>query len=114
MTTGLQAKACASCGVFSLDSSLACRKCGAAELSPILLTGAGTVYSYCSIQVPPTALRDQAPYVLLIVQLDKGPISLGRWASNSEPRIGMLVMGEPDAQKPDLIWFKPQSETATT
>jgi uncharacterized OB-fold protein len=110
VTIALQAKRCDSCGAASLEGSLACRKCGAPELSAVSLTGLGTVYSYCSVQVPPTALRDQAPYVLLMVQLEDGPVALGRWASNGEPTIGLTVLGEMDGSIPNLIWFKPQSQ----
>jgi uncharacterized protein len=97
-----------------LESSLACRHCGGHDLIAIGLTGAGTVYSYCSVQVPPTRLRNDAPYVLLMVELDDGPVALGRWASDGEVRIGQRVLGEVDGGQPDLIWFKPPPDANST
>ncbi len=111
MTPSLQAKRCATCQTLSLESSLACRKCGAPDLTAVSLSGIGTVYSYCSVQVPPTRLRDEAPYVLLIVELDGGPVALGRWASSGDVRIGQRVSAEADSRRPDLLWFQTYSDS---
>lgn len=37
-------------------------------------SGQGEVYSYTTVQDPPEAFGEQAPYVLALIKLDEGPL----------------------------------------
>jgi uncharacterized OB-fold protein len=41
---------------------------------PIVLRGAGTVYSFSVVRQPPAGYDDQAPYVMALVRLAEGPL----------------------------------------
>ncbi len=48
------------------------------ELSWLELDGQGSVYSFTTINYPPIGFEDEAPYTLVIVELEEGPKVLCR------------------------------------
>jgi hypothetical protein len=93
---------CLRCGrVDTLTRSL-CSGCLSDELEPISVSGAGTLASWTTIRRAPTRFRDEAPYDVVVVDLDSGQRVTGRLAPDSpEPVIGQRVtalkVGDADA-----------------
>lgn len=109
--TGVHVLRCGACGSPTWEDSFSCPSCGSPDLVRTEISGTGTVYSYCSVQVAPTFMSAEAPYLLLMVHMTDGPAALGRWASTVEPRIGMQVSVAPDRSAPGNLWFEPLPQT---
>lgn len=69
-----------------------CAGCLSSELKPVTVAGVGQVVSFTTIRRAPTQFRDQAPYEVVVVDLQAGPRITGRLAADSiAPVIGALV-----------------------
>jgi uncharacterized OB-fold protein len=67
----LMVQHCLACGTFQSPPRLRCRKCRGSEFDWRESAGRGRIYSYTVAHHPPSpALRDQVPYVVVVVQLD--------------------------------------------
>ncbi|MDE2059288.1 MAG: OB-fold domain-containing protein [candidate division NC10 bacterium] len=67
-----EAFACDACkGLFARPQS-ACRRCGTPIVLPVNLSGRGTLTSFTTIRVPPTAFQGQEPYTVAVIDLDEG------------------------------------------
>lgn len=55
-----------------------CLKCGKSNLKETELTGKGKIDVFTVIHVPPPFMRDKAPYIVAIVEMDEGPKIMGR------------------------------------
>lgn len=85
----LQMARCARCGRIDTTMRPLCAGCLSAELLPCPVPGVGVVASFTTIRRAPTQFRDQAPYEVVVVDLDAGLRVTGRLAPDSiPPRIG--------------------------
>ena len=64
---------CADCGVVVFGPATFCQACSSANLVQIELSGAGVLYSYTIVRVPPPGWPGPVPYVLSEVELPEGP-----------------------------------------
>lgn len=64
--------ACDACKSLSVRHPDRCRSCGATAIVPVHLTGRGTLTSFTTIRVPPTAFLGQEPYSIAVIDLEEG------------------------------------------
>ncbi len=69
---------CNNCGQIMLPPRKFCLKCGKSNLEEIELTGKGKIDVFTVIYVPPPFMKDKAPYIVAIVEMDEGPKIMGR------------------------------------
>ena len=70
---------CASCGSPHLPARTRCATCGSIELVWEDAKGEGTVWALTVVhRAPSEALRLEAPYLIVLVDLDAGPRLMGR------------------------------------
>ena len=62
-----------------------CAGCLSSRLEPVSIAGTGTVATFTTIRRAPTAFRDQAPYDVVVVDLDAGLRMTGRLDRDSTP-----------------------------
>ena len=94
---------CKSCQKNYLPPKSFCPRCFSECLENAQIKGTGKIYSYTTIHVPPEKLAEQAPYHVVLVELDDGTRVTGR-----------LVEGEPVIQrkvafafiKDGVYWFQ--------
>lgn len=67
-----EAFGCGGCKSLSVRSLSRCRRCGAPTIRPITLSGRGTLASWTTVRVPPTAFLGQEPYDIAVIDLDEG------------------------------------------
>ncbi len=85
----LQMVRCAKCTRVDTTMRPVCAGCLSSELLPHPVSGVGVVASFTTIRRAPTQFRDQAPYDVVVVDLDAGLRVTGRLAADSpDPRIG--------------------------
>lgn len=95
MTTAITiaAQKCASCGHPYFDRVAFCSRCGNQNLEPREYRGEGIIYSFTTVYVPPLTRKDDAPYVVGIVDLAEGPRVTARLnLPPSEIKIGQEVV----------------------
>jgi scaffold protein (connect acetoacetyl-CoA thiolase and HMG-CoA synthase) len=91
--TGIAGKKCNSCGYTYFYRVDNCSRCGNQKLEPVKYGGEGKVYSFTTVYVPPLTLKDEAPYVVAIVDLAEGPRVTARLnLPASEIKIGKEVV----------------------
>ena len=68
----LEATRCSGCGEVVFPARLVCPSCRGRKFTPLALRPEGKVVTFTVIHVPPAAFRNEAPYVLAVVELDEG------------------------------------------
>jgi uncharacterized OB-fold protein len=80
---------CPACGADFFYPRRRCPFCGGlAQLQ--LVSGRGSIYSWTRVHRAPPAFRDEAPYVVVLVELDEGPRLMSRLdvPGSVTPRVG--------------------------
>jgi uncharacterized OB-fold protein len=83
---------CAGCGNRHIPPRWVCASCGQGSLEPDPVSGKGKVYTFTTIRVAPVQFKAQAPYDVVIVELEEGIKVTGRM---SEPGDKKLEVGDP-------------------
>ena len=85
---------CINCNTVYFPSRIICRKCGRnTKMEEKKLSGIGTVYSYTTIFTPPEGFKDVAPYSIVAVKTEEGPVIEGHLINidQKDIKIGMKV-----------------------
>jgi uncharacterized protein len=69
---------CRACGFLTFPPKPICPDCWTTDVEYIELSGRGTLRSYTEINVAPAVFRDEAPYVIGIIDLDEDVRLLSR------------------------------------
>jgi uncharacterized protein len=108
---------CPSCGKVYVPPRGACSMCGVATAEELLLTGKGTITTFCVTSVPSPGL--EPPYVTAWIRLDGSDITSMFLISECEPaevRLGMRVEAvwvtdsERTANLGNIRYFRPTGE----
>ncbi len=96
LSGGLVLPRCEECGHQWLRPIPACPACGSTKLTLQADSGAGTVYSWVVVnRALDPAFTDDAPYVVLTVELGSGARLVGRLLGELPPYPQMRVQFEP-------------------
>jgi uncharacterized OB-fold protein len=68
-----EAAVCTKCGKWFFPPRLVCDACGHREFETRAMQRTGTVLAHTVIRVPPAPFKDQAPYAVVVVEMDEGP-----------------------------------------
>lgn len=63
---------CSDCGTFRFYPRLVCPSCMSENVEWVEASGRGRVYSYTIVHRAPPAFRDDAPYVVAVIELEEG------------------------------------------
>ncbi|HVL91004.1 MAG TPA: Zn-ribbon domain-containing OB-fold protein [Actinomycetota bacterium] len=103
---------CEGCGHAQLYPRSSCTACHGTELSWAEASGRGTVYSHTTVHRAPSDAFT-APYVVLLVRLEEGPVVMANLAGQGEVRCDQPVEAVwedlPDGRK--LLQFAAASRT---
>ncbi|MBB3112779.1 putative OB-fold protein [Paenibacillus phyllosphaerae] len=94
---------CEQCQTRSVPPRYVCPKCAGSGLTAIQADGAGTIYSCTTIYVAPERLAAEAPYAIILVDLDEGPRVTARLAQGI-PKIGQRVVF--NRYEDGVYWFE--------
>jgi uncharacterized OB-fold protein len=86
---------CRSCGAWRWTPQYLCTKCHSGDYDWAAASGRGRIYSFTIVHRPPTPAFT-APFFLVVVELDEGPLMLSNLIDCSEAqlRIDMPVRVE--------------------
>lgn len=76
---------CLDCGRLDSPGRIVCVGCLSVRLQEHLADGAGTVATHTTIRRAPSRLREEAPYEVVVVDLDCGVRVTGRLHRDSPP-----------------------------
>lgn len=75
----LRLQHCLTCGRLNAYHQALCRQCGGTDIELVAAGGHGTVHSFSVVhRAPGPAFRQDAPYAVLLVELDEGPRMVSR------------------------------------
>ena len=95
---------CNTCGTNYLFKSSICSSCSNVVIEPTQFRGEGTVLTCTTIHVAPDRFIDEAPYMVVLVELDKGPKLIGRLKKGESVERGMRVIcSELDGDKGVIV-----------
>lgn len=76
---------CADCGRLDTPGRIVCSGCLSARLEPQDTPGEGAIVSFTTIRRAPSRFRDEAPYDVVVVDLDGGVRVTGRLGHGTPP-----------------------------
>ena len=97
---------CDNCGAVGIPPQYVCRKCGHTAFSATEISGKAKIYTYTTIRIASEAFQDQAPFDLVVADLDQDIRVTGRVEKGENEVIAVgddLVF---DRLENDLYWFK--------
>jgi len=83
---------CNACNKVIFPPAAACRECGSSDVTPIELSGNGTLRTFTVIRVAPEGKKP--PYVVAMAELDKGPWALGNLVDTDADAADMSLLGK--------------------
>ncbi len=85
---------CQECGAITVPPRITCSKCQGTELEVVQLSGKGTIQTFTTIYVPPEGREAEAPYVVVLVELDEGPWLMGNLGGVDPTKVTMDIIGK--------------------
>jgi uncharacterized OB-fold protein len=85
---------CAGCGEVSAQPRLICAGCGDSRLETMELKGSGGIQTFTVNYVAAEGRESEAPYIVIIVELDEGPWVMGNLVGLKPEEAGMDIMGK--------------------
>jgi uncharacterized OB-fold protein len=85
---------CKSCGEVTCPPRAACLECNATDLEIVSLNGTGILRTFTSTFVPPFGREAEAPYIIVLVELDEGPWIIGNLSGTDPSTAGMELIGK--------------------
>ena len=68
---------CKDCGTITVPPKMACRQCTSPDLKIVELEGKGKIQTFTTVYVAPEGRENEAPYIIVLVELDEGPWIMG-------------------------------------
>jgi uncharacterized OB-fold protein len=90
-TPQIAAYVCQQCGWTDLHPAAKCPRCHG-DTTQSAFAGTGKIATFTTIRYPPKDFENQAPYVVAIIDIEKGPRVIGRVSNSTEEvKIGSAV-----------------------
>ncbi|MEA3253372.1 MAG: OB-fold domain-containing protein [Chloroflexota bacterium] len=84
---------CLDCGKFTCPPKIACQECGSTNLEIAELQGNAKIVTYTVSYVPSEGREAEAPYTVVMVELDEGPWLMGNLTDIDPNRLTMEAIG---------------------
>ncbi len=86
---------CGNCGAITCPPQMSCRNCSSYDLEVTQLSGSGKITTYTTIFVAPEGRETEAPYIIVMVELEEGPWIMGNLYDMAPERASMDLIGRP-------------------
>lgn len=84
---------CNQCSTITCPPQMSCRNCVSYDLEAVQLSGKGEIKTYTKIVVAPEGRESEAPYLIVMVELEEGPWIMGNFTDMDPERAGMDLIG---------------------
>lgn len=85
---------CQQCGTITVPPKIVCSKCDNTGLEVVELSGRGTIQTFTTIFVPPEGREAEAPYIVVLVELEEGPWLMGNLGGVDPTKVTMDIIGK--------------------
>lgn len=95
---------CGDCGAVTVQPRVTCRGCDSPDLRPVDLQGGGTIQSFTVVYVAAEGREAEAPYIVVLVELNEGPWVMGNLCGIAPADATMDMMGKRVAMQKSLTF----------
>ena len=85
---------CGDCGAISVPPKMVCTKCAGTNLEITELGGKGKIQTFTTNYVEAEGRECEAPYTIVMVELDEGPWIMGNLIDIDPNRVDMGLIGK--------------------
>lgn len=82
---------CRSCEALFLPPRQYCAKCGQDQKVEVKFSGRGVIRTWTTIHAAPARYQNEAPYTVILVELEEGVRLVGRLTGSQQARQGMVI-----------------------
>jgi hypothetical protein len=93
MKNRLLGLACKECGTVTCPPQMSCSSCACFDLEVVELSGRGKIRTYTTIYVPAEGRESEAPYIIVLVELEEGPWLMGNLFDMDPARASLALVG---------------------
>ena len=84
---------CNACGNITCPPKMTCQECTSTDLEVVELGGKGKIQTFTSVHVASENRENEAPYTIVLVELDEGPWIMGNLIDIDPSKVGMELIG---------------------
>ena len=85
---------CQTCGAITVPPKMVCRQCASPDMEIVDLKGTGKIRTFTTNNVAAEGREDEAPYILVMVELDEGPWIMGNLGDFDHTQATMELIGK--------------------
>lgn len=84
---------CNTCGNITCPPKMTCQECASTDLDVVQLKGRGIIKTFTTSNVAAEGRECEAPYTIVMVELEEGPWIMGNLIDINPRKIGMGIIG---------------------
>ena len=93
MKNKLMGLKCKACGTVTCPPQMSCSSCTGFDLDVTELSGKGKITTYTTVYVAAEGRESEAPYIVVLVELEEGPWIMGNLHDMDPSRADMSLIG---------------------
>ncbi len=84
---------CTDCGTVTCPPKMTCQECSGHNLEIVELSGKGKIVTFTTTYVAPLGREVEAPYTIVMVELEEGPWIAGNLVDIDPNKVNMNLIG---------------------
>ena len=84
---------CNECGAINVPPKMVCGQCTSTDMEVVALSGRGSIQTFTTVFVAPEGREAEAPYTVVMVELDEGPWIAGNLIDIDPSKATMELIG---------------------
>ena len=85
---------CKECGAINVPPKMVCGQCTGPDMEVVELSGTGNIQTFTTVFVAPEGREAEAPYTVVMVELDEGPWIAGNLIDIDPSKATMELIGK--------------------
>jgi uncharacterized OB-fold protein len=85
---------CKECGAINVPPKMVCGQCTGPDMEVVELSGKGNIQTFTTVFVAPEGREAEAPYTVVMVELDEGPWIAGNLIDIDPSKATMELIGK--------------------
>lgn len=85
---------CKECGKINVPPKMVCGQCTSLDMEVVELSGKGNIQTFTTVFVAPEGREAEAPYTIVMVELDEGPWIAGNLIDIDPSKVTMELIGK--------------------
>lgn len=85
---------CNDCGAYTCPPKMTCQECTGSNLEVVEMSGKGEIKTFTTVFVAPEGREGEAPYTIVLVELEEGPWITGNLIDIDPAKADMKLIGK--------------------